>query len=113
MTMRGLGHGLGAGLCALILAWPGPRAAWAAKDSTLVAKVVGESHMTRVAPDGTWLASWVLQSDKSYVLYVIDAKGAKQQVETTQFPGGATWIPGVDKLLFCKAAQGGPTKINH
>jgi hypothetical protein len=87
--------------------------AYAAKDSGVLAKVYGDGRTARITPDGNWVASWVQQADGSFTLYVIDAKGAKLEADTSQSPGGITWIPGSDKLLYCKAVQGGPTKVNH
>jgi hypothetical protein len=110
--MRGLGQRFGAGLLAVLFIGIALQPASAAKD-TVLTKVYGEGHMTRVSPDGAWLASWVSQADGGFDLYIIDSKGTKQKADSAKLPGGMAWVPRSDKLFYCTATKGGPTDSNH
>jgi hypothetical protein len=91
----------------------GPAAAWAAKPSK-VADLPGEAYVVRCNPEGTWVATWAEQTKGNYTLFAIDAsKGDKREVMQTEDPGGLTWIPGKNTLMYCKGKAVKSQKIGE
>ncbi len=75
--------------------------AWAAKAAT-VSRVDGRSYIVR-ANSSHWLACWSEMADGQSRLYVIDSNnGDVTTVATEKLPGGISWIPGRDQLVWCQ-----------
>lgn len=88
-------------LLGLALAMSLSAPAFAAKAAT-VARVDGQSYIVRTN-SSHWLACWAEMADGQSRLYVIDANnGDVRTVATEKLPGGISWIPGRDQLVWCQ-----------
>jgi hypothetical protein len=107
MTVRGLSA------CVFLLALAAVLPAQAARDASVITKLPGEGRMFHASADGSWVAGWVLQPDKTAKLIVINTnKGEKLEADASSLPGGMAWIPQLNLLYYCKAAYSDVVKIN-